>query len=102
MLRAPQDHWSGLYNRAFATVNGTNSDIAIVIDDIDKFSVKGLRANSSSATKATFASLGRVMDIAAAVSGVPVSGLIADTAAGASLDDAARVRIQTRLRSVSN
>ncbi len=76
VVRAPEDGWRGVFNEAFATSSGSNADVAIVMDDIDKFSVKGLRADSSAATKATFATLGTVMSIAAAVSGVPVSGLI--------------------------
>lgn len=78
VLLADDHHWRGIFNRAFAYTHGTNTDIAIVMDDIDKFSIKGLRVDASAATKATFIALGRVMDIAAAVSGVPIGGLLPD------------------------
>ncbi len=78
VLQAPEDQWLGVFNRAIAVTYGTNSDIAIVMDDVDKFSIKGLRVDSSAAAKATFAVLGRVMDVAAAVSGVPIAGIIPD------------------------
>lgn len=71
-LDAPASAWRPLFNSARACTFGTNTDIAIVMEDVDKFSVKGVRADSSSASKATFAALGKVMEIAATVSGVPV------------------------------
>lgn len=82
VVRAPETEWTGLYNRAYAKMSGTNTDIAIVMDDVDKFSVKGLRADSTSGIKTTFVALGRVMEIASAVSGVPMAGLIPDPPAG--------------------
>lgn len=75
VLKAPDQHWTGLLNLATAHVVGTNSDLAIVMDDVGKFSVKGIRADSTAATAATFTTLSTVMNIAAVAAGVPVPGL---------------------------
>lgn len=76
VLKAPDSNWRAILNIARASVAGSNSDVAIVMDDIAKFSVKGVRADSTAVTAATFTTLSRVMSIAAAVSGVPVPGLV--------------------------
>ena len=75
VLRAPQKSWTGLLNLATTHVVGSNSDVAIVMDDVGKFSVKGIRANSTAATAAAFTTLTSVMDIAAVAAGVPVPGI---------------------------
>lgn len=98
VLRAEESEWKGLFNSAHAFSHGTNSDIAIIMEDVDKFSVKGLRADSSTGAKAALAALGRVIDVAAVVSGVPVDGIIPEPTPDSS--DAETEAAEARRRSL--
>jgi hypothetical protein len=91
----PEKYWRGTFNRTYGIGTIGNTDIAIKMDGLANFSLKGVRMDASKVTPAAFQGLQQVIKVAAAVYGVPLpSGSQAvpagnGTTAGAAADGSA-------------
>jgi hypothetical protein len=74
VVHAPESYWRGIFNRAYGEGNFGNTDIAIKMQSMGDFSIKGVRVDSAKVTQATFAGVGQAIKLAAAAYGVPVAG----------------------------
>jgi|GEM_PF-4835567 len=71
-INAPAHYWQGVYNEAYGGGGPGNIDVAIVMNKIGSFSVKGLRHDTGAVTAATFEVLRQTIRVAAAAGGVPI------------------------------
>lgn len=72
IISAPDEFWEGVYNetKAFGTMG--NTDIAIKMETVGSFTIKGLRVDTSKVTQATFDVLKQSVRMVAAAYGVPL------------------------------
>jgi hypothetical protein len=72
VIAAPDEFWEGVYNetQAFGTMG--NTDIAIKMETVGSFTIKGLRVDTSKVTEATFDVLKQSIRMVAAAYGVPL------------------------------
>jgi hypothetical protein len=74
IVHAPESYWRGIFNRAYGEGNFGNTDIAIKMQSMGDFTIKGVRVDATKVTQATFAGVGQAIKLAAAAYGVPVAG----------------------------
>jgi len=74
VISAPDKYWQGIYNKAQASGTIGNTDIAIKMETVGTFTIKGLRLDASKVTEASFEILKQSVRMVAAAYGVPVPG----------------------------
>lgn len=107
---APDRCWKAVYNRVYGAGEWGNVDIAVIKEtasgggetSVPLFSLKGVRVDSGTVTRATFAGLKEAMRVAAVAMGVPApqeSGAAGPEGGSDSPPDAAQAQHeQTKLR----
>lgn len=73
IIAAPSQYWRGIYNKTDATGTIGNTDIAIKMETIGTFTIKGIRLDASKVTEATFDVLKQSVRMVAAAYGIPTS-----------------------------
>jgi hypothetical protein len=73
IIAAPSQYWKGIYNKTDATGTIGNTDIAIKMETIGTFTIKGIRLDASKVTEATFDVLKQSVRMVAAAYGIPTS-----------------------------
>ncbi len=72
IISAPNNYWKGVYNKTKASGQIGNTDIAIKMETVGTFTIKGLRLDASKVTEATFEVLKQSVRMVAAAYGVPI------------------------------
>jgi len=72
VIAAPDEFWKGVYNKTSALGTMGNTDIAIKMETVGSFTIKGLRVDASKVTEATFDVLKQSIRMVAAAYGVPL------------------------------
>lgn len=72
VIAAPDKFWKGVYNETSALGTMGNTDIAIKMETVGSFTIKGLRVDASKVTEATFDVLKQSVRMVAAAYGVPL------------------------------
>jgi hypothetical protein len=81
VINAPCDAWRAMFNNAKGLGTGGNTDIAIKMQELADFTLKGVRVDATKVTQAAFQGVNQAVKIAAAAYGVPVK-----TGSGAAKD----------------
>jgi len=74
VIHAPDGAWDGTFNRSFGWGLFGNTDIAIKMESLGVFTVKGLRMDGTQVTAATFKVLSQGVKLLAASTGLPATG----------------------------
>jgi hypothetical protein len=74
IVDAPDAQWNGKFNRAYGTGGLGNTDIAVVMQGLGDFTLKGVRVDASKITSAAFDAVGSTIKVVAAAYGVPSGG----------------------------
>lgn len=107
IVDAPEDKWDGKFNRVYGSGGLGNTDIAVVMQGLGDFMLKGVRVDASKVTSAAFDAIGSTIKVVAAAYGVPIAGGAASSsgAANATAPDAdlravdqARLAAESKLR----
>lgn len=72
IIAAPPQYWKGVYNKTTAGGTIGNTDIAIKMETIGTFTIKGLRLDASKVTEATFDVIKQSVRMVAAAYGIPL------------------------------
>ncbi|NGZ95146.1 MAG: hypothetical protein CV089_03255 [Nitrospira sp. WS110] len=72
VIAAPNAFWKGVYNETTALGTMGNTDIAIKMETVGTFTIKGLRVDASKVTEASFDVLKQSIRMVAAAYGVPL------------------------------
>lgn len=72
IVDAPKEAWEGLANRSDAGGTIGDTDIAVKMDSIGEFTIKGVRNDTAKMTTATFQGLNQAVKLAAAAYGIPL------------------------------
>lgn len=72
VIAAPNAFWKGIYNETTALGTMGNTDIAIKMETVGSFTIKGVRVDTSKVTEATFDVLKQSIRMVAAAYGVPL------------------------------
>jgi hypothetical protein len=73
VAHAPTSCWGGpMYNKAYGFGSFGNTDVAIRMEDVGSYTLKGVRVDATKVTQATFTALKQAIQIAAAAYGVPL------------------------------
>ncbi len=72
VIAASDEFWKGIYNETTALGTMGNTDIAIKMETVGSFTIKGLRVDASKVTEATFDVLKQSIRMVAAAYGVPL------------------------------
>ena len=73
IVYAPEEYWVGCFNETSALGALGNTDIAIRMENVGNFTIKGVRNDAAKITQATFAVGRAAVQTVAAVYGVPIS-----------------------------
>lgn len=73
VINAPDNYWEGTFNDTYAKTRFGNSDIAIVMESLGEYTIKGVRLDASKVTEATFKTLSQSIQFVASASGRPYS-----------------------------
>ena len=84
VVSAPEEYWQGIYNKTEASGQMGNTDIAIKMETVGTFTIKGLRLDASKVTEATFDVVKQSVRMVAAAYGVPLPGAIQQPSEGVS------------------
>lgn len=74
IISAPENYWQGVFNKTEASGQIGNTDIAIKMETIGTFTIKGVRLDAAKVTQASFQVLKKSVQLVAAAYGVPVPG----------------------------
>ena len=72
VVNAPDEYWHGQFNKTYASGQFGNIDIAIKMEEIGNFTIKGVRNDAAAITRATFAVGQQAVQTIAALYGIPV------------------------------
>lgn len=82
IVDAPEQYWTGIYNRVCGSTWFGNAEIAIRMENLGQFNMKGVVFDPSQVTKAAVDGIAATVAVAAAASGVPVVGVKANSGNG--------------------
>jgi hypothetical protein len=71
---APEGYWRGSFNRVYGIGTLGDTDVAVRMDDVANFTLKGVRNDASKVTPAVFQGLSQAVKVAGAIYGVPMPG----------------------------
>ncbi len=86
IVSAPNKAWKGQFGKTYGFGSGGNADIAITMQSLGNFTLKGVRNDASKVTAAAFDSIGLAVKLVAAAYGVP-TGSIGQSASGSASSD---------------
>jgi hypothetical protein len=72
VINAPSNYWEGVYNRTFGVGTLGDTDIAVRMESVGDFTIKGVRDDASKITSASFQGVQQAVKLAAAIYGVPL------------------------------
>ena len=72
VIASPDEFWRGVYNETSALGTMGNTDIAIKMETVGSFTIKGVRVDASKVTEATFDVLKQSIRMVAAAYGIPL------------------------------
>lgn len=72
VIYAPEAYWEGSFNKTFAHGGFGDIDVALKMEDVGQFTVKGVRNDTARVTQATFAVVQQSVQTVAALYGIPV------------------------------
>jgi hypothetical protein len=72
IINAPSDAWRGLYNETYGLGSFGNTDIAVKMEGLADFTLKGVRVDSTKVTQATMAGITTAVKVVASAYGVPL------------------------------
>lgn len=74
IISASENYWQGVFNKTEASGQIGNTDIAIKMETIGTFTIKGVRLDASKVTEASFQVLKQSVKLVAAAYGIPTPG----------------------------
>ena len=72
IINAPSHAWRGLYNETYGLGSFGNTDIAVKMEGLADFTLKGVRVDSTKVTQATMAGITTAVKVVASAYGVPL------------------------------
>jgi hypothetical protein len=72
VVNAPECYWKGQFNKTYGCGTLGDIDIAIKMEDVANFTVKGVRNDAAAITRATFAVGQQAVQTVAALYGIPI------------------------------
>jgi hypothetical protein len=72
VVNAPDAYWKGEFNKTYGDGTLGNVDIAIKMEDVANFTIKGVRNDAAAITRATFAVGQQAVQTVAALYGIPL------------------------------
>jgi hypothetical protein len=74
VISASENYWKGVFNKTKASGQIGNTDIAIKMETIGTFTIKGVRLDAAKVTEASFQVLKQSVKLVAAAYGIPTPG----------------------------
>jgi hypothetical protein len=99
IVTAPESQWRGTFNDTWGAGTLGNTDIAVKMQSLGNFSLKGVRLDAQKVTQSTFLGIRQAISLAGAAMGVPIGAPTAsgETAAPTAADDVLKADQQLRV-----